>query len=149
MPVASGAFAAPGCAGSQNGYSATPRLRIRVEYTENEHATFRSLGSDAQIGRHVAPKPSVAALDARSVRRHLTHVKTTVSSKGQIVIPAELRQQDGIEAGQEFDIERLERGEYLLQRRSMPVNEGAIQWLLDCPAKDWFVSIESESTDTL
>ena len=67
-----------------------------------------------------------------------------VSSKGQIAIPAELRQQDGIEAGQEFDIERLESGEYLMQRRSMPVNEGAIQCLLDCPAKDWFVSIESE-----
>ncbi len=76
-------------------------------------------------------------------------MKTTVSSKGQIVIPAELRQQDGIEAGQEFDIERLDSGEYLLQRRSMSVNEGAVQWLLDCPAKDWFVPIESESTDTL
>jgi len=75
-------------------------------------------------------------------------VKTTVSSKGQIVIPAELRQQDGNEAGQEFDIERLDRKEYLLQRRSLSVNEGAVRWLLDCPAEDWFVPIESESTDT-
>ncbi len=76
-------------------------------------------------------------------------MKTTVSSKGQIVIPAELRERDGIEAGQEFDIERLDSGEYLLQRRAMTVNEGAVQWLLDCPTKDWFVPIESESTDTL
>ncbi len=74
-------------------------------------------------------------------------MRTTVSSNGQIVIPAELRQQDGIEAGQEFDIERLDRGEYLLQRRSPSVNEGVVQWLLDCPAKDWFVPIESASTD--
>ena len=76
-------------------------------------------------------------------------MKTAVSSKGQIVIPAELRQQDGIEAGQVFDIERLDSGAYLLQRRAMSVNEGAVQWLLDCPTKDWFVPIESESTDTL
>ncbi len=65
------------------------------------------------------------------------------------MIPAELRLQDGIEAGQEFDIERLDSGEYLLQRRSLSVNEGVVQWLLDCPAKDWFVPIESESSDTL
>jgi AbrB family looped-hinge helix DNA binding protein len=31
-------------------------------------------------------------------------MKTTVSSKGQIVLPAELRQQDHIEAGQEFEV---------------------------------------------
>ncbi len=43
-------------------------------------------------------------------------------------------------------MERLDREEYLLQRRSLSVNEGAVQWLLDCPAEDWFVPIESEST---
>lgn len=57
------------------------------------------------------------------------------------MIPAQLRQQDGIEAGQEFDIDRLDSGEYLLQRRSVTVNEGAVQWLLDCPVKDWLVPI--------
>jgi bifunctional DNA-binding transcriptional regulator/antitoxin component of YhaV-PrlF toxin-antitoxin module len=31
-------------------------------------------------------------------------VKTTLSSKGQIVLPAELRRQDRIEAGQESEI---------------------------------------------
>ena len=76
-------------------------------------------------------------------------MKTTVSSKGQIVLPAEFRQQDGIEAGQEFDIERLDRGEYLLQRRSPRVNEGVVEWLLGCPGKGFFVPIESESTDDL
>lgn len=76
-------------------------------------------------------------------------MKTTVSSKGQIVLPAELRQQDRIEPGQEFEVERLDRGEYRLVRRAAPANEGVIDWLLACPEKDFFVPIESESTDTL
>ena len=76
-------------------------------------------------------------------------MKTTVSSKGQIVLPAEIRQQDRIEAGQEFDIERLDRGEYRLKRRSAPPNEGVVDWLLACPKKGFFVPIESESTNTL
>ncbi|TWS98507.1 AbrB/MazE/SpoVT family DNA-binding domain-containing protein [Reyranella sp. CPCC 100927] len=76
-------------------------------------------------------------------------MKTTVSSKGQIVLPAELRLQDGIEAGQEFDVERLDRGEYRLKRRSIPPNEGVVDWLLACPEKGFFVPIDSESTDTL
>jgi AbrB family looped-hinge helix DNA binding protein len=76
-------------------------------------------------------------------------MKTTVSSKGQIVLPAELRRQDGVEAGQEFEVERLERGEYRLVRLTVPPNEGVVDWLLACPEKDFFVPIESESTDTL
>jgi AbrB family looped-hinge helix DNA binding protein len=76
-------------------------------------------------------------------------MKTTVSSKGQIVLPAEIRQQDQIEAGQEFDIERVNPGEYRLKRRSAPPNEGVVDWLLACPEKGFFVPIESESTDTL
>ena len=72
-------------------------------------------------------------------------MKTTVSSKGQIVLPAEIRQQDGIEAGQEFDVERLGRGEYRLVRRTAPPNEGVVDWLLACPEKGFFAPIESES----
>ena len=87
--------------------------------------------------------------DTREVRRYLTCMRTTVSSKGQIVLPAEFRQMDGIEAGQEFDVERLDRGDYRLVRRSPPPNEGAVDWLLACPQKDFFVAIASESTDTL
>jgi AbrB family looped-hinge helix DNA binding protein len=74
---------------------------------------------------------------------------TTVSTKGQIVLPAEIRQQDGIEPGQEFDIERIDRGEYRLIRRKPRPNEGVVDWLLSCPEKDFFVPIESESTDSL
>jgi AbrB family looped-hinge helix DNA binding protein len=76
-------------------------------------------------------------------------MKTTVSSKGQIVLPAELRQQDHIEPGQEFEVERLDRGEYRLVRRTARPNAGVIDWLLSCPEKGFFVPIESESTDAL
>jgi AbrB family looped-hinge helix DNA binding protein len=76
-------------------------------------------------------------------------VKSTVSSKGQIVIPAELRRLDRVEAGQEFDFERVDCGEYRLLRRSVLPNDGLVEWLLACPEKNFFVPIESESTDTL
>jgi len=65
------------------------------------------------------------------------------------VLPAALRQQDRIEAGQEFEVERLDRGEYRLKRSSVPPNQGVVDWLLACPEKGYFVPIESESTDTL
>lgn len=74
---------------------------------------------------------------------------TCISSKGQIVLPAELRRQDAIEAGQEFDIERLDRGEYRLVRRMPPANEGLVDWLLACPERGYFQSVDSESTDSL
>ena len=70
-------------------------------------------------------------------------MKTTISSKGQIVLPAELRKQDGIEPGEEFTIERIDRGEYRLVRRTSEPNEGVVDWLLACPEKGFFVSIES------
>src|ERR671914_1604094 len=90
-----------------------------------------------------------AVLDGQLVRRYLTLVKTTVSTKGQLVLPAEIRQQDDIRPGQEFEIERLDRGEYRLVRVAPPLNEGLVDWLLACPEKGYFVRIESESTDTL
>jgi AbrB family looped-hinge helix DNA binding protein len=76
-------------------------------------------------------------------------VRTRVSSKGQIVLPAEVRRQDQVEAGQEFEVERLDRGDYRLVRRASRPNEGVVDWLLACPVRGFFVPIESESTDTL
>ena len=76
-------------------------------------------------------------------------MKTSVSTKGQIVLPVEIRRQDGVEPGQEFDVERIDRGEYRLVRRAPAVNEGVVDWLLDCPEKGFFVPLESESTDSL
>jgi len=74
-------------------------------------------------------------------------MKTTVSTKGQIILPAEFRLQDDIHPGQEFKVYRIGCGEYLLVRREPPANEGLVDWLLACPEKEFFVPIESESTD--
>jgi AbrB family looped-hinge helix DNA binding protein len=74
---------------------------------------------------------------------------TTVSTKGQIVLPAKIRRQDQVEPGQRFDVERIDRGEYRLVRRAPRPNEGLIDLLLACPGKGFFVPIESESTDSL
>lgn len=77
-------------------------------------------------------------------------MKTTVSSKGQIVLPAAIRQQDGINPGQEFEIQRLDQGEYLLKRTKRPRNEGLVQLLLACPVKGWFQSANrTETTDDI
>lgn len=76
-------------------------------------------------------------------------MKTTVSTKGQIVLPAEIRQRDRIKPGQEFEIARINSGEYRLVRQRPPPNDGLVEWLLACPEKGYFVPIESESTDTL
>jgi AbrB family looped-hinge helix DNA binding protein len=59
-------------------------------------------------------------------------MKTTVSTKGQIILPAEIRQRDDIQPGQEFEIERVDRGEYRLVRREPRPNEGLVDWLLAC-----------------
>lgn len=76
-------------------------------------------------------------------------MRTRVSSKGQIVLPAEVRRQDRVEAGQQFEVERLARGDYRLVRRASRTNKGVVDWLLACPEKGFFVPIESESTDSL
>lgn len=76
-------------------------------------------------------------------------MKTKVSTKGQIVLPAEIRRRDDIRAGEEFEVERLDAGDCRLVRVAPVPNEGLVDWLLACPEKGYFVPIESESTDTL
>jgi bifunctional DNA-binding transcriptional regulator/antitoxin component of YhaV-PrlF toxin-antitoxin module len=72
-------------------------------------------------------------------------MKTTVSLKGQIVLPAALIKQDYIAPGEEFTVERIQRGEYRLLRRASIPNEGVVEWLLACPEKGFFVPIETKS----
>ncbi len=75
---------------------------------------------------------------------------TTVSSKGQIVLPAEIRKRDDIRPGQHFDIERIERGEYRLKRKARSRNEGLVELLLACPVKGWFRPMDrTETTDDI
>ncbi|MHC1763582.1 MAG: AbrB/MazE/SpoVT family DNA-binding domain-containing protein [Verrucomicrobiia bacterium] len=75
------------------------------------------------------------------VRRHLTTVTTKVSSKGQIVLPAEIREKDDIRPGQVFEVERVDCGEYRLKRKSRR-NEGVVALLLACPEKGWFRAMD-------
>ncbi len=65
------------------------------------------------------------------------------------MLPAEIRQQDDIKPGQTFRISRVDRGEYLLIQEPPPPNIGLIEWLLDCPEKEFFTPIPSETTETL
>jgi AbrB family looped-hinge helix DNA binding protein len=63
-------------------------------------------------------------------------MKATISSKGAIVLPAEIRQRDDIRAGEE--VHRIARGAYLLKRLKRARNEGLVQLIVACPVKDWF-----------
>ena len=77
-------------------------------------------------------------------------MKTTVSTKGQIILPAEIRQRDGIESGQEFEVERIDRGEYRLKRKERRRNVGLVKLLLACPVKGWFEPMDrKETTDDI
>ena len=76
-------------------------------------------------------------------------MQARVSKKGQLVLPAKIRQQDGTKPGQQFQIERINRGQYHFGSRDAAPNEGLADWLLACPEKGHFVPIASESTDRL
>jgi hypothetical protein len=61
-------------------------------------------------------------------------MKTTVS-EGAAYTARRDQQRDNIEPGQEFEVERIDRGEYRLLRRSLTPNEGLVDWLLACPER--------------
>ena len=77
-------------------------------------------------------------------------MNTVVSSKGQIVLPAEIRRMDGVKTGHVFEVERLDRGDYRLRRIEAAPNEGLVDWLLSCPFKGFLGETErGETTDTI
>ncbi len=76
-------------------------------------------------------------------------MKTIVSTKGQIVLPAELRRQDHITPGEEFDVERVDAGQYLLKKCNTRGQGGVLDWLRTCPEGNWFRSLPSDSTDSV
>jgi AbrB family looped-hinge helix DNA binding protein len=88
------------------------------------------------------------AVDSILRKGYSGHVKTSMSSKGRIVLPAALRERDGIVPGDEFSVERIDEGQYVLKRIKRS-NEGLVDWLLACPEKDFFVPIKSESTNAM
>lgn len=76
-------------------------------------------------------------------------MNTQLSSKGQIVLPVELREADHLVPGQIFEIERISEGQYLLKKIRRPGQPGLVQTLAQCPTPDWFRPVDSESTDSL
>ena len=77
-------------------------------------------------------------------------MKTTISSKGQIVLPAELRREDEIRPGDQFEVERVEEGQYVLRRITSRPNRRLVGLLSSCPAQNWFVSFyRTATTDDL
>ena len=77
-------------------------------------------------------------------------MRTTVSTNGRIIIPAQIRREDGIQPGHEFEIERIDRGEYLIRRTTKLRNEGLVKLLVSCPVKDWFQPLQrTDSNDDI
>jgi bifunctional DNA-binding transcriptional regulator/antitoxin component of YhaV-PrlF toxin-antitoxin module len=76
-------------------------------------------------------------------------MKATLSSKGQLVLPADFRERDQLRPGQVFEVERLDEGEYRLHRLAPAPNEGLVDWLLSCPGGGLpELDRGSETTDT-
>ena len=73
-------------------------------------------------------------------------MKVRMSTKGRIVLPVEIRREDHVEPGQEFEIERINNGEYRLRRTGRFRNEGFVEALLACPVKDWFKPMDRSVT---
>lgn len=73
-------------------------------------------------------------------------MKTTVSTKGQIVLPAELRRADDVRPGDQFEVERIEDGVFVLRRVTARPNRGLVELLRSCPAADWFVPLDRRTT---
>ena len=76
-------------------------------------------------------------------------MNTRISSKGQLVLPASIRERDQIEAGDEFWIRRVKSGTYVLQHKKAGSGLAFIDALEKCPVKGWFERVPSESTEEL
>ena len=62
---------------------------------------------------------------------------TTISTKGQLVLPQELRDQLGWSGGDRVQIEPDGEGRVILAKVKAVPNEGLIDLLLACPLKNW------------
>lgn len=61
---------------------------------------------------------------------------TILSTKGQIVIPNEIRERQGLRAGDELEIEERADGVVIRKKRR---NQGLVRHLQECPVKDFQV----------
>ena len=76
-------------------------------------------------------------------------METILSTKGQVVLPVELRRQDHLHGGESFAVRRLGQGKYQLTRQTRPKGFRLLSWLQSCPSPGYFQPIPSESTDQL
>jgi AbrB family looped-hinge helix DNA binding protein len=63
-------------------------------------------------------------------------MKTILSSKGQIVIPAPIRERQQFRVGDELLIEERD-DEVILKKVRRNRKKTLVQWMLDCPAADF------------
>jgi AbrB family looped-hinge helix DNA binding protein len=64
-------------------------------------------------------------------------VKTTLSSKGHVVIPPSVQKQQNLRPGDDLEIisDEDQPGTILLRRMNRQPNEGLADWLRACPVK--------------
>src|ERR1041384_5904936 len=89
----------------------------------------RCTGGAGIVAADRIARPEIADLEiaSGSMKNPLPEM-VLVSTKGTVVLPAKLRVQDEIKPGQEFTIERIDRGEYRLVRIERR-NAGLVDWL--------------------
>jgi len=58
---------------------------------------------------------------------------TVLSKKGQIVVPAEVREALGLKAGDDFEVIIDDDDTIMLRRVSRPPNAGLVQHIFSCP----------------
>lgn len=80
--------------------------------------------------------------------------QTTLSNQGSVVFPNVYRIEDGLKAGETFEVERTKAGEYIFRRKEehgfRKGSTGLTDALLACPEKGWFRSIpELETSEDL
>ena len=63
---------------------------------------------------------------------------TTMSSKGQIVIPASIRQRHKLRPGDELLIEERD-DEFVLKKARRSRKKSLVQWMQDCPVADFHI----------
>ena len=74
---------------------------------------------------------------------------TVLSPKGQIVLPASVRQQLHLSPGDDFEVAIEDEDTITLRRISHPANRGLVDLLLACPADFEIPSREMDDTKAL
>jgi len=74
---------------------------------------------------------------------------TVLSPKGQIVLPAAVRQQLHLAPGDDFEVAVEDEDTITLRRISHPANRGLIDLLLECPAPFEIFARERDDTDAV